>query len=80
MSNRKDLENKSYRVGWIIWFILKNGSITKKDYMYEFDIIEKTVFRDIKEARDILEDFYGKTIRYDIPKRKYILEELENKA
>lgn len=80
MSNRKDLENKSYRVGWIIWFILKNGSITKKDYMYEFDIIEKTVFRDIKEARDILEDFYGKTIRYDLLKRKYILEELENKA
>lgn len=80
MSNRKDLENKSYRVGWIIWFILKNGSITKKDYMYEFDIIEKTVFRDIKEARDILEDFYGKTIRYDVLKRKYILEELENKA
>ncbi|MBU7450680.1 hypothetical protein [Leuconostoc citreum] len=80
MSNRKDLENKSYRVGWIIWFILKNGSITKKDYMYEFDIIEKTVFRDIKEARDILEDFYGKTIRYDVLKRKYILEELENKS
>ena len=80
MSKRKDLENKSYRVGWIIWFILKNGSITKKDYMYEFDIIEKTVFRDIKEARDILEDFYGKTIRYDVLKRKYILEELENKA
>lgn len=80
MSDRKDLENKSYRVGWIIWFILKNESMTYKDYLDEFQIVQKTAVRNIGEARDILEDFYGKTIRYDIPKRKYILEELENKS
>lgn len=77
MSDRKDLESKSYRIGWIIWFILKNKSITKNDYMDEFDVIEKTAFRNIQEARDILEDFYGKTIYYDVSKQKYILKNLE---
>lgn len=80
MNDRKDLESKSYRIGWIVWFILKNGSIAKKDYMDEFNIIEKTAFRNIKEAGDILEDFYGKTIYYDASKQKYILKNLENRA
>lgn len=47
MSDRKNLENKSYRIGWIVWFILKNGSMTYKDYMDEFQIVQKTAVRNI---------------------------------
>lgn len=42
-----------------------DGILVRKSYLDEFELSDKTLFRDIMAAKEILQDFYG----YSIAKR-----------